>query len=287
MEIHPPLIAPHAPLPLQQHANYAQVLQQVGVAAGVEQFNNVAQAVVIQRKFGPFGPVRFASRGPIWGRTLASAVQSDTLRRCGLHIINADGMSHVTLKEAGFRRIVTPQHVAELQVLADPNRQLALCHQKWRNRCNFAGSQNLRLEHRPFDLVKDDWLFHADLAQQKVKKFRALPHDLVKGYAQNFPKQTQIMLARQRKDIVAAMLFMIHGAVATYQIGWTNQAGRAASAHHLMLMTTAGHFADQGVRRMDLGNVDTEAAPGLARFKIGSGAVVRALGGTWMKMPLL
>jgi len=283
----PSLIAPHAPLPLQQHQNYAAALRCAGVAAAVECWNGVAQAVVIKRKFGPLGPVRFASRGPIWGRVLASEAQSETLRGCGLHIINADGMGHHALIEAGYRRIVTAQHIAELQLFADAPRQLERCHQKWRNRYHHATGAGLRLEHRPFDLVKDDWLFHADAAQQRTKKFKALPHGLVKTYAGCFPAQTQIMIARKGKDIIAAMLFLLHGAVATYQIGWTNADGRSVSAHHMMLMTAAGHLADQGIRRLDLGNVDTEAAPGLARFKIGSGATVRALGGTWMKIPLL
>ena len=287
MNFEPTLIAPHAPLPLQQHENYVRVLAQAGVDARLEQWNDVAQAAVIKRKFPPLGTVRFASRGPVWGRMMAQDAQADTLRRTGLHIINADGMGHAALMRAGYRRIITSQHVAELQVLADPHRQLALCHQKWRNRLNFASEAKLRLEHRPFDLVKDDWLFHADRAQQKAKKFRALPHDLIAGYAKIYPQQTQIMLGRKGKRIVAAMLFLLHGPVATYQIGWTNNEGRAASAHHLMLLTAAGHLADQGIRRMDLGNVDTESSPGLARFKIGSGATVRALGGTWMKMPFL
>jgi len=218
---------------------------------------------------------------------MAQDAQADTLRRTGLHVINADGMGHHALFSAGYRRIITPQHVAELQVLADPNRQLELCHQKWRNRLHHATETKLRLEHRPFDLAKDDWLFHADRAQQQTKKFRALPHELVLGYAQIYPQHTQIMLARLGKSIVAAMLFLLHGPVATYQIGWTNPDGRANCAHHLMLLTAAGHLADQSIKRMDLGNVDTETSPGLARFKIGSGATVRALGGTWMKMPLL
>ena len=287
MNMHTALIAPHAPLPLQQHENYVQVLNDFGITASVEHWNNVAQAVVIKRKFGPLGPVRFASRGPVWGRMLAQEDQADTLRRTKLHIINADGMGHAALMNAGFRRIVTPQHVAELQVLADPQRQLAHCHQKWRNRLHHATTTKLRLEHRPFDLAKDDWLFYADHAQQQTKRFRALPHDLVAGYAKSFPAQTQIMLGRIGKNIVAAMLFLLHAPVATYQIGWTNEEGRAACAHHMMLMTAAGHLAEQGVRRLDLGNVDTETSPGLARFKIGSGATVRALGGTWMRLPLL
>jgi hypothetical protein len=46
-------------------------------------------------------------------------------------------------------------------------------------------------------------------------------------------------------------------------------------------------LARRGITRLDLGTLDTEAAPGLARFKLGSGAAARALGGTWLWWPPL
>ena len=40
-------------------------------------------------------------------------------------------------------------------------------------------------------------------------------------------------------------------------------------------------LARRGVTRVDLGQVDTDTQPGLARFKLGAGADCRSLGGTW------
>ena len=41
----------------------------------------------------------------------------------------------------------------------------------------------------------------------------------------------------------------------------------------------------EGVRWLDLGSVDTEAAPGLARFKLGTGAALKRLGATCLVLP--
>jgi lipid II:glycine glycyltransferase (peptidoglycan interpeptide bridge formation enzyme) len=84
---------------------------------------------------------------------------------------------------------------------------------------------------------------------------------------------------------IASMLFLVHGRVATYQIGWSGEEGRRLSAHQLCLWEAMRALREAGVRRLDLGTVDTDAAPGLARFKIGAGARVRALGPTCLVLP--
>ena len=42
---------------------------------------------------------------------------------------------------------------------------------------------------------------------------------------------------------------------------------------------------DDGVRWLDLGTVDTDVAPGLAHFKLGTGAELRQLGATVWVLP--
>ncbi|MGL4236328.1 hypothetical protein [Tabrizicola sp.] len=53
----------------------------------------------------------------------------------------------------------------------------------------------------------------------------------------------------------------------------------------MMLTRAAEALAAEGVRWLDLGSVDTEAAPGLARFKLGTGAGLRRLGATMLVLP--
>ena len=50
---------------------------------------------------------------------------------------------------------------------------------------------------------------------------------------------------------------------------------------------TARQVAGKGVTKLELGQVDTEKAAGLARFKLGTGATLRPLGGSWIWWPPL
>jgi hypothetical protein len=49
----------------------------------------------------------------------------------------------------------------------------------------------------------------------------------------------------------------------------------------ILLWQAAVWLAGQGTRTLDLGAVDTVSAAGVARFKLGTGATARPLGGTW------
>ena len=142
---------------------------------------------------------------------------------------------------------------------------------------------DIRQQH--FDPKRHRWLLDADLAQQRKKEFRALPHAIIAAYAAQHPKDVIVFIAQQPQGPVAAMLFLLHHPVATYHVGWSNNVGRDCCAHHRILFEAATVFSGQGYLRLDLGSVDTENSPSLARFKIGTGAVVRSLGGTWLRIP--
>ena len=98
-------------------------------------------------------------------------------------------------------------------------------------------------------------------------------------------KSVRVLICYDNNCPIAAMLFLLHAPVVTYHIGWTSAQGRKFHAHHRMIMEAAEGFAQHGYYRMDLGLVETDRAPGLARFKIGTGAHVRPLGGTWLRLP--
>jgi lipid II:glycine glycyltransferase (peptidoglycan interpeptide bridge formation enzyme) len=85
--------------------------------------------------------------------------------------------------------------------------------------------------------------------------------------------------------VEAAMCFVVHGASASYHLGWGSDAAKAAGVHGVMLVQAAEALRTEGVRWLDLGSVDTEAAPGLARFKLGTGATLRRLGATCLVLP--
>ena len=52
-----------------------------------------------------------------------------------------------------------------------------------------------------------------------------------------------------------------------------------------LLLRAAEALWAEGVRWLDLGSLDSERAPGLARFKLGTGAELRPLGATCLVLP--
>lgn len=263
-------------LPLQQHPYFAAALTRLGRPVRFVDIDGAAPVLAV-RQFGQL----IASRGPVWQRV----GQDDALRRSDLRLINADKPDDALLKAAGFHRLMTNGHVAELDLSRSAEARHADMTPKWRNAWRMARSAPTTLAYTPYDKHRHAWLLKADLAQQRSKRFRGLPHVLIDAYAQDQPDKVQVVIGFERQTPIAAMLFLLHWPVATYHIGWTDKRGRELCAHHRMIIDAADRFSRHGFSRMDLGLVDTENAPGLARFKIGPGACVRPLGGTWARLP--
>ncbi len=267
---------PEIALPLQQHPNFAAALQRLGRSVEFVDVEGAAPVLAV-RQCGQL----ITSRGPVW----RDAGQADRLRRAGLRLINADAPGDTALRTAGFRRLMSNAHVAELGLMGMSDDRQRAMKPKWRHAWRGAQIKQVTLHEERYCADTHAWLLKADLSQQHRKRFRGLPHLLINAYAAGHPKSVRVLTAYAGNEPIAAMLFLLHHPVATYHIGWTNPQGRALSAHHRMIMDAADRFADLGFRRMDLGLVDTDTAPGLARFKIGTGAKVRPLGGTWLRIP--
>lgn len=263
-------------LPLQQHPQFGAALSRLGARVDYLDVDSAAPVLRIMR----FG-FSFVSRGPIWDRDTDTNAQISALRHAQMRLLNSDTPSPAILHQAGFRQIKTPAHVAELALTGTPADRVAQMHGKWRNIWRKAQRSALAIDHARFDPIAHGWLLDADLAQQRAKKYRSLPHAIIHH---TDPKQVLVLTAWMGDTPVAAMLFIAHAPVVTYHIGWSNLTGRQHAAHYKLLMTAADKFAARGFRRLDLGTVDTEQAPGLARFKIGCGAKVRPLGGTWLRL---
>jgi len=201
--------------------------------------------------------------------------------RLGLRIVNAERPASATLRAAGFRQILTPAHIAEMALQGDLR---AALHPKWRNRLRRAEGAGLTLCHRAWTGAPH-WLITREAVQRRQRRYAALPAPLVAAIARETPGCARIIEAWCGPTPVAAMLFLRHGARATYQAGWTSARGRALNAHCRTLFEGARWLAEQGHTTLDLGALDTERQPGLARFKLGTGARARALGGTWLALP--
>ena len=268
-------------MPLQQHPHYAAALASIGCAMRTVQLPGAAPVQAI-RRFG----LTCAMRGPIWhGPPDPDGARA--LRRSGLRVINSDGHDRATLRAAGFAQAHTPAYVAELSLDGSPQDRRARMVGKWRNALRRAESAPFQIRREVYGNTRHAWLLAADLRQQRSKGFRSLPHAVLDAYAEQRPKDISVFVARTGGDPIAAMLFVNHGRTATYHLGWTSAAGRAFGAHNAVLAQASDYLARRDIVRLDLGNVDTVNAPGLARFKIGTGANIRPLGGTWVRLPWL
>lgn len=193
------------------------------------------------------------------------------------------------LGQIGALALVSPAHVAVLDLLPDQEQRHAALHQKWRNRLtrsqSHGASQHVRTSRQNMPVNPDHWLFSADLAQQISRGYRSWPVALTLAYAQQNKGQAKLFQAFEGKEVIAAVLILRHGAAATYHIAHSSARGKALSAHNLLMWDAMSWLASKGCRHLDLGVINTEEAPGLARFKLGTGARLIKLGGTWLLWP--
>ncbi|WP_019955188.1 GNAT family N-acetyltransferase [Yoonia vestfoldensis] len=262
------------PLPLQQHPRFATALSAVGATVSATHLPQADDIQIVQR----FG-LHFATRGPIFDPKAGLDQRIAALRQAGLHLLNAE-TPDPALRGAGFRQTHTGAFVAEMILDAGIIGRL---HPKWRATWRKAGEMTLK--PAPFTPHDHGWLLQADHLQQRKAGYRALPHALIRAFAATAPDAATVYTAEIDDAPIAAMLFLRHAPVVTYHLGWTSEHGRLCGAHHKILIAAAHDHAAKGYRRLDLGLVDTHNSPGLARFKIGTGALIRQLGGTWIRLP--
>lgn len=185
------------------------------------------------------------------------------------------------LARHGAVPLVSPAYVGLVDLTGDHDQRRARLHQKWRNRLVHAERQGLRVTRQSLPQTPAHWLFAADAAQQARRGYRSWPVDLTLAYARENKGMARVFEAHEGKDIVAGILVLRHGRGATYHIAHTTERGKALSAHNLLMWEAMNWLAKQGCEQLDLGVINTEDAPGLARFKLGSGARLHQLGGTW------
>lgn len=191
------------------------------------------------------------------------------------------------LARIGAVPLMSPAHAALLDLSAPPDQRRAALHQKWRNRLKHGESQDLRLTRQNLPHDPGHWLFAADAKQQGSRGYRSWPIGLTLAYAQQNKGQAKLFQAFEGKEPVAAILILLHGSTATYHIAHTTARGKQLSAHNRLLWEAASWLSAKGIRQLDLGLINTEDTPGLARFKLGTGARLHRLGGTWGWWPPL
>jgi hypothetical protein len=155
-------------------------------------------------------------------------------------------------------------------------------HQKWRNRLRAAERAGLRVELAPRGKWVE-WAIAQGEATRKSKGFEAAPPEFVARLAElKGGRECLVAVALDKREPVAGALFLRHGPDATYYVASSTPEGRARNAANLVLWRAALALKEAGVRHLDLGTIETERSAGLARFKLGTGAVPCELAGTYL-----
>jgi len=275
-------------------AMLAQVGRPVHRAAIVEDGETVGHAQFTGRSF--FGRVHIATctRGPVWRCDVGEGVRREAYRRLretiplpwprGIFFTpEAEAGESAALRGARFRQVMSPYSTAMLDLSAPEDDLLRAMQGKWRNRLRRAEGAGMAVTVAPVAPGHYDWMLLEEQAQQRRRRYRTAPPGIVTAWQAQGGRADGVMLATATRggERLGAMLFLIHGAGALYHFGIGSAAGRAANAHNLLLWRAIHALRKRGVERLDLGGLDTVEMPGIARFKLGSGARVRTLCGTW------
>ena len=279
----------------QQHWAYGAACEALGSKVLRFEFRDGARITgaaqaIHRRVLGCFDAV-VCTRGPVWTEDADPGHRSEVLaalrRRLPFGRLrgffttpDAGDEEKPVLASARLAQVMTPYATATIDLTRPLDALRAAMHQKWRNRLVAAEAAGLRIGRADKHPRLYHWLLEAEHAQQKANRYQALPVALVPAW-QSAGGGVRVLTATHEGEIVAAMLFLIHGHKATYHIGWSDRTGKRLNAHNLLLWSAIRKLKGSGLAELDLGGLNTEDIPGIARFKLGSGAEVKTLCGTW------
>ncbi len=230
------------------------------------------EAQVVQR-----GRLRLISRGPVWhpdGSDRDHRVALRQLARWG-------GATLVTpetdLRGWGLVPLITPLHHAVWDLSGDPRGRM---EQKWRNRLSAGERAGILPKQAARSALAG--LVARESAQRRARGYAAYTEEFTMALPRENMRLWEWVCAG---EVVAGMAFVVEGATASYHMGWAGPVARKHAVHNVMLWHAALALRREAVRWLDLGLVNDIRAPGLARFKLGTGAQLRRLGHTLLVMP--
>lgn len=265
------------PIPLTQSEAFEKTCRALGM--DVTRHSTAAGTCLVQsRRLPLIGRINLISRGPVACDETGVAELLTEARKSirGPLVVNAASAG----KPVGGIKFVEGAELATVPVSSAQDMRRRL-HQKWRNQLRKAERSDLKVVCQPLDAVEHKWFLDAEMAQQLARRYRSYPSQFLLAYAAVNKGNAQVYSALQDGAPVAAMLMLRHGTMATYQAGVTTPVGRTYCAHNLLLWRMMCGLHEQGGTILDLGRIDL--SPGLRRFKLGTGAEIETMAGTyWM-----
>ena len=288
-------------LPYQQSYAFGEVIAQHGgdvlraelTSDGV----TVGLCQIAVRKLAAF---RLATSimGPVWLTEGLSAEQKmsvmDGLGRTfplrGLHaLLLMPPTAEVAAEEKRrLRRVVSSYHTVLMDLTQEEDALQANLDGKWRNRLRAAEKVELTIAPLGRRYEQYRWLLEAERKQRQRIGYKALSPMMVPAFQDAGGKDSVSGFeVKSGAERIAGMMFFRQGTTATYHIGWASEKGRELNAMNLALWHSVRQLRKKGVKTLDLGGVDTDQAPGVARFKLGTGGRLLSQSGTWLLRPHL
>lgn len=285
-------------VPLQQSWTYGAAMAHLGL--GVTRLiwerngKTIAATQVIERRI--WGRLRLVTvmNGPLWGadvaeherRAVLAQLRARYRRLSGACLFVAPDRGNVPdvtrlYRAMGARRVMTGSATIWLDLAQDEEKILAGLSGKWRNALRKGEQAGLDLKVRKAGAGDLDWITGQEHAQAGRVGYRALPPAFIRAFAKVAPNDVLYAEARHEGVVVASALFLRHGPSATYQIGWTSDAGRDMAAQPALIMAAIRTLKGKGVTSLDLGGIDAVNGVGVARFKLGLGGDVVQGPGTY------
>ena len=288
-----------AAAPLQQDWAYGACMKTLGVGvlrALVEQdCAPVALAqFIVRRMVGGLANMALCSLGPVWLQPLSGADKARVYKalKKTIPLKNLRVVAFTPLEAQGpelglsrWRRVMTGHSTVMLDLQPELEVLRAQLDGRWRYSLARAEESSLTIHRVGTNAGQYRWLLDAEMQQREQRGLHGLPLQFFDLYVPSRQQPTKTILTLRAdvgRDRVAGMMFLIHGESATYQVGWTNDAGREHNAHNLILWNAIQELRERGVRKLDLGGVNTTRSAGIARFKIGTGGQVLSCAGTFI-----
>lgn len=288
-----------AAAPLQQDWAYGACMKTLGVGvlrALVEQDGApVALAqFIVRRMVGGLANMALCSLGPVWLQPLSGADKARVYKalKKTIPLKNLRLVAFTPLEAPGpelglsrWRRVMTGHSTVMLDLQPELEVLRAQLDGRWRYSLARAEESSLTIHRVGTNAGQYRWLLDAEMQQREQRGLHGLPLQFFDLYVPSRQQPTKTILTLRAdvgRDRVAGMMFLIHGESATYQVGWTNDAGREHNAHNLILWNAIQELRERGVRKLDLGGVNTTRSAGIARFKIGTGGQVLSCAGTFI-----
>ncbi len=225
-------------------------------------------------------------RGPLWfdgepEPDVLEAVLCQLRRACPDNLLSrfsflpelaASPDTEALLLRCGFRRTGPGYRTVWIDLGKSDEELRAALARNWRQPLKAAEKTGLVVDLDP-EAKNLPWLAKQEHEQAQAKHYRETSGRLAVRLRNALYKADGVVMAAALDGTtpVAAALLLGHGHTATYQIGWSNEAGRKSSAMRLVLWRAIGHLRERGFRWLDLGGINPDTAPGVTEFKLGTG----------------